>query len=629
MRRALTTWLLLAIPAAGGAFELQLEGWRASIEPSTLEVRATLAGEREAVRVAEAIARPYEISALEVSTTRATWRLAEPGIAVTFAADGPRLVARFEAGGDAQLAWPTTDDARFTALIYPEGEGLYVPFDDAVWRRCLAGHCAGLSGGMSMPFWSYRFDSAKGETRTLTLAARHELRAELCLEEHANRLTAALKRQFHPRDGNAPLEIEIWFGGGSPISPALEFRDRLRAAGSFKTLAQKIRDNPQIGRLAGATHMYVWGDGRKPEFIADLVKAGVRRAWVGYDQDEFTGQILAGREFVEAAKAAGFLVGPYDTFNNAQDPTSGDAVSRWPGKLYPEGCIVNRDGKRRAGFAGRGCELSAEALARAEATLKPLETRVTNMLRDGANSYFLDVDAFGELHDDYSPAHPMTVYQDQKHRLARLQYLRDRKVVLGSEDGVAWSLPWIDFAHGAFATRNGILWRERKSFGKWWPPDRPGIFFNAVEPSAEFRASKFDAAFRLPLYETVFHDAVVATDRWDVPMGQFPSQAKTRQLLELLYGVPSIWAMDRKMLREWRATITPLVEFFQPLHERIATLPLTSFEWLTPDRRVQRTRFGEEVRLTANFGAAPHEGLPAGCIEAAWRGGETHRFCPK
>ena len=104
---------------------------------------------------------------------------------------------------------------------------------------------------------------------------------------------------------------------------------------------------------------------------------------------------------------------------------------------------MNRDGKRRTGFAGRGCELSSEAFARAEATLKPLETRVAKQLRDGANSYFLDVDAFGELHDDYSPAHPMTVYQDQKHRLTRLRYLRDRKVVLGSEDGVAWSVPWI------------------------------------------------------------------------------------------------------------------------------------------------------------------------------------------
>jgi hypothetical protein len=482
---------------------------------------------------------------------------------------------------------------------------------------------------MSMPFWSFSLaPSEKGGARTLTYFVRTELRSELCLEDVSGRLSAGLTRAFQRRDGAEPLEIEIWFGGGSPIAPALEYRERLRAAGGWRSLAQKISDNPEIAKLAGAVHVYVWGDGRRPEFVADLVKAGARRAWLGYDQDEYSQQLQAGRVYVDAAKAAGFLVGPYDTFNNGQDPSTGDAVSRWPGKLYPEGCIVNRDGKPRTGFAGRGCELSSEAFARAEPVLKPLETRVARQLRDGANSYFLDVDAFGELHDDFSPAHPMTVFQDRAHRRARLQYLRDRKVVLGSEDGVAWSVPLIDFAHGAFSTRNKVLWAERKSFGKWWPPDRPGIFFNAVEPSAEFRASKFAPAFRLPLYEAAFHDAVVATDRWDVPMGQFPSQAATRQLLELLYGVPSMWVMDKRLLREWQPTLTPLLAFFRPLHERIATLPLTSFEWLTPDRLVQRTRFGDEVRLTANFGASPFDGLAPGCIEAAWRGGAAERFCP-
>lgn len=622
--------LALAVPVAGWAFELELEGWRASIDPTTLEVRATLEGERDSLGVAAASVAAFKTADLQVSRKRATWRLVEPDISVTFTADGPRLVALFQSGADTQLAWPLSDDPRFTALVLPEGEGLYVPFDDADWRRRMSGNCAGLSGGMSMPFWSYvlKAGAPQGGARTLTYFARTEIRSELCLKDQSGRITSTLTRDFQRRDGNEPLEIEIWFGDGSPISPALEYRERLRAKGGWKSLADKIRDNPEIAKLAGATHMYVWGDGRKPEFIAELVKAGARRAWVGYDQDEFSGQTQAGREYVDAAKAAGFLVGPYDTFNNGQDPATGDAVSRWPGRLYPDGCIVNRDGKPRTGFAGRGCELSSEAFARAEPTLRPLSTRVTKQLGDGANSYFLDVDAFGELHDDFSTAHPMTRFQDRTHRLTRLQYLRDRKVVLGSEDGVAWSVPLIDFAHGAFSTRNGVLWAERKTFGKWWPPDRPGIFFNAVEPSAEFRASKFSPAFRLPLYEAAFHDAVVATDRWDVPMAQFPSQAATRQLLELLYGVPSIWVMDRKLLREWQPSLTSLLAFFQPLHEQIATLPLTSFEWLTTDRLVQRTQFGDAVTITANFGARPFEGLPTGCIEAVRRGKAAERFCP-
>jgi len=623
----LTLALALACARNSSAVGLELDGWRASIDPATLEVKATVAGDREPLQVAAGIGKSHQVANLAQSATRVSWTLPDLGLTIVFSAQGGRLVARFNASGDAKLAWPSTDDPRLAALILPEGEGLYVPFADAAWVRRMSGGCAGLSGGLSMPFWSFRVGTA-ADSRTLTYFARTDLRSELCLEEHAGRLAATVTREFQRRDGDQPYEVEIWFGGASPIAPALEYRERLREAGALHTLEQKARANPEVAKLAGATHMYVWGDGRKPAFIADLVAAGARRAWIGYDQDEYSRQSQAGQDFVAAAKAAGFLVGPYEAYSNAQDPASGDALSRWPGKLYPEGCIVDRDGKSHAGFASRGCELSSEALAKAEPMLRPLAARIDKQLRDGVNSYFVDVDAFGELFDDYSPAHPMTVFRDRENRMHRLQVARDRKVVLGSEEGVAWSLPLIDFAHGAFSVRNNVLWKERRSFGAWWPPDRPAIFFNAVEPSAEFRASKFDPAFRLPLYEAAFHDAVVATDRWDVPMAQFPSQAATRQLLEQLYGVPSMWVMDRRLLAEWRASLTPLLAFFQPLHERIATLPLTSFEWLTADRRVQRTRFSDEVTLTANFGSTAFDRLNPGCVEARWRDTRTDTFCP-
>ncbi|HET9863909.1 MAG TPA: glycoside hydrolase [Steroidobacteraceae bacterium] len=616
---------LAAVLLAGQcrALDLQLDGWRATLDPATLAVSASLTNQPDSGAIVIAAAgEPHQVAALEHGAHHASWRLTDIGVNVSFESDGRRLVARFIAKRDLKLAWPSTGDARFTALILPEGEGLYVPFTAAAWRRRLAGDCEKLSGVLSMPFWSF----TTGD-RTLTYFVRSELRSELCLAERDGRVDAALTHDFQRRDGDRVHEIEIWFGGASPIAPALEYRERLRAAGGWRSLADKIRDNPEVAKLAGATHFYVWGDGRKPQFVGDLVAAGARRAWIGYDQDEFSGQVLAGADFVAAAKAAGFLVGPYDSFANAQDPATGDAVSRWPGKLYPEGCIIRRDGKPRRGFANRGCELSSEALVRAEPALRPLAARLDRQLRDGANSYFLDVDAFGELWDDYAPMHPMTVFRDRANRLQRLAMARARRVVLGSEQGTAWSVALIDFAHGAFSVRNEVLWAERKSFGRWWPPDRPGIFFNPVEPSAEFRASKFDPAFRLPLYEAAFHDVLVATDRWDLPMAQFPSQAATRQLLELLYGVPSIWAMDRRLLAQWRASLVPLLAFFQPLHERIATLPLTSFEWLTSDRLVQRTRFGEQVTLTANFAVAEFEGLPSRCIRAV-DGKDERTFCP-
>ena len=43
--------------------------------------------------------------------------------------------------------------------------------------------------------------------------------------------------------------------------------------------------------------------------------------------------------------------------------------------------------------------------------------------------------------------------------------------------------------------------------------------------------------------------------------------------------------------------------FFSPLHRELGLLPMTDFAWLTLDRMVQRTVFGDEVEMVANFGA--------------------------
>ena len=177
--------------------------------------------------------------------------------------------------------------------------------------------------------------------------------------------------------------------------------------------------------------------------------------------------------------------------------------------------------------------------------------------------------------------------------------------------------------------QNAFLWAKKREFGTWWPPARPRIFFQPVDPGTEFASAKYDPAYRLPLYEAAFHSSVVATDRWDVPMTKFPTLARKRQMLELLYGVPSIWAMDRRQFQESRGMLTKLAQFFEPIHRLIGTLPLDSLEWLTPDRLVQRTNFGNEVVLTANFGSAVFADVKPGCVQARIiRAREVRTLCP-
>ena len=76
------------------------------------------------------------------------------------------------------------------------------------------------------------------------------------------------------------------------------------------------------------------------------------------------------------------------------------------------------------------------------------------------------------------------------------------------------------------------------------------------------------------------------------------------ELLELLYQVPPLYHLNLQEFQKRKGQIQRHYAFFSPLHRETALLPLTRFQWLTPDRMVQRTTFGEQLELVANFGTA-------------------------
>ena len=248
-----------------------------------------------------------------------------------------------------------------------------------------------------------------------------------------------------------------------------------------------------------------------------------------------------------------------------------------------------------------------------------VEQRVTALMHEfRCNSWFIDCDAAGELYDDYSPRHPATQLADMAARLARMAWIRDTfTAVIGSEGGSAYAAGTIHFAHGMMTPVIG--WgdpalSERSSpyyLGGYYPADAPAVFFAQVAMKEEHRRIYADPRFRLPLYETVFHDAVVATHQWGYGSLKFADPGRTRELLELLYGVPPLYHLNRDEWARRRPLITAHYAFFSPLHRRLGLLPMSDFQWLSADHMLQRTVFGDGTELIANFSADPaaHDGV--------------------
>jgi hypothetical protein len=594
----------------------------------TIFARSGAAGKEILIAAAE---KTYPVRDLDIGKEALRWTIPDLEMDVEVIAEKNRIHVRIHATREMKFTWPVSGrDSAMKAIIYPDGEGLYIPLDDSFWLgRFDEGYCRNTHGGLAMPFWSYH----TGE-RTVSYLAVSDLQTELCFSNDGGRLSTYTVHDFRERDGLPDYEILIWTGDDSPVGPAREYKDWLKERSQYVSMDEKIGTNPEAAKLLGATHAYLYGDGRTSEFLEELRELGFDRFWLGYDQNPRTDPHRVGKEFISEAKKLGFLVGPYDSFENIQDPNNADAPnSRWDSELYRTGCVTNADGKRRTGFAGRGCELSSEALERAEPTKRYIENRVKKFVSTGINSYFLDVDGYGELFDDYSPDHPMTPHKDRLNRLKRMRYIsQDQKMVLGSESVVSWAAPVVHFSHGTLSVHNDILWplmRERKKFGGWWPQERPAIFFRPVEVESEFAKAKYDPTYRLPLYQAAFHESVVTTDRWELSPVKFPQLVQTRALIELLYNVPSIWSLDLRQLKQNAERLAAHHRFFSAIHRRVGAKPLTDFRWLTADRKVQQTRFGNTITLTANFSASNYQGIPPMCIQATWQTeGRKDVYCP-
>jgi HEAT repeat protein len=138
--------------------------------------------------------------------------------------------------------------------------------------------------------------------------------------------------------------------------------------------------------------------------------------------------------------------------------------------------------------------------------------------------------------------------------------------------------------------------------GRHTPADEPPIFFKRVPLKERYAYLIFDPRFRLPLYETALHDSVLATTHYARASLKFTNVAETMALTEMLYQVAPMYHLNVRTLESIMPEILPHIEAFEKTHTYSYQYALEDFAFLTPERDVQRTRFGS-LELIANFRA--------------------------
>ncbi len=578
-----------------------------------------------------------EPSSIAITATSASWAYPEAGIAVAFdkTNGGESVHATFSTERTTSLTWPVSSRNESVGSIeYSNGNGQSIPVRDSFWNSAesgLPGKTLEVAGNLTMPVWGVTGASPCVGAAFFTPT---DIGTTLAFDSHDGALSVAAAHSFDRAEDTAAYTVVLTPTNGSPTASAYPYRSYLIAHGLLKTLEEKIASNPETRKLVGAFHAYVAGDGRSVGAIDALKALGISRMWLGYDADGNP----PGADFVTAANQANFLVGPYDTWANAQDPTTADTpASRWPGSLWPDGCVGKSDGTPVLGFGKRGCYLSSRALDEAQQANRVLSLRVADFTSNGATSYFLDVDAVGQLFRDFSPAHPQTAAHDRDRRLARMtklaagEFSGGRRLVVGSETAAAWSNGPLAYSHGSSTAISDALWvaqGDKKTWGGFFPKERPAVFFKPVTLSADLSKAMFSPKYQVPLYETVLHDSVVSTDRWELGYEKFPELKRDRALTAMLNNTPLNFVLDKSAIHEHGAELSRLNGFFEKLQSAAGTAPMTNFTTYGSDRSVQQSEFGTgALRVTANFGTEPWDSLQPGCVRADIPGSSRRELC--
>lgn len=349
-----------------------------------------------------------------------------------------------------------------------------------------------------------------------------------------------------------------------------------------------------------------WNNEGTVDLIKDMKDSGIENAWIGLDSWE---NAFYKPELVETAVEEGYLIGPYDSYHSIHEPNNEEWLTAKfdDNSLYEKATIVDKGGKKESGFQNVGRKLNPTL------SLTSVKKRVKEISSNDIkfNSWFIDCDATGEIYDDYSVENRTTKQEDLKSRLERMAYIRDEmNMVIGSEGGNDFAASTIAFAHGieleTFSWMDEDMSRNKESeyyLGRYFSATGgvPEKFGKTVPIKEKFKTLFLDMSYQVPLFKLVYNDSIITSYHWDWSTLKIKDEVSSRMIREILYNVPPMYHLDSNIWEENKEIIIAHNKIWSDFSKTAIQNEMTDFNFLTEDRLVQTTSYGENLKTVANF----------------------------
>jgi hypothetical protein len=518
-----------------------------------------------------------------------------------------------------QLDWPTALDAReVDYTLLPNGKGNLLPRDwpkeyfpirkitdgkiDPSDHTVLQSH---VIESWSMSWWGFQ----KGKSAMMVIVETPD-DAAYQFEHHAGGPTVIGPRWL-PTLGKLGYMRSVrmcFFEEGNYVTLCKRYRRYVQGTGLFVSLKEKITRTPGLADVIGAPQTRVGilrnmspdsdrYDKNNPtnnyslttfderaKQLRELKASGVDRtlviisAWphLGYDRQhpdplpppEAAGGWVGMKRLADTCKELGYPFMFHDQYRDYYaDAPSYDAqfaIHEEDESLPAKAAFGSRFGDWKEGRIPwmRHWDGGKQTYLNARFQAGHLRKNYALLFEHGVRPQGIYIDVIGYVppDEDFNPEHPTTRSDAMRGQIVLLNWSRHNLGITATEAGADWVIPYVDIVN------------QSGSVGKTVP---------------------------LPLYQLVFHDAVMTS------YGTRSTGGERNLLLGILCaGVPEL------SVNNTSPESLTLIKKMAALHKRVGLLEMTNHQFLDPERKRERTAFADGTTVTVDWDAKTVEIKP-------------------
>lgn len=502
------------------------------------------------------------------------------------------------------LAFKAPDKTHF--LLYTDGEGLLLPINDQEYPvgNGISYYCG---GGLSMA-WMGVVDSEieAGYMAVLETpydAALRTLRIDGLV---------TFSPVWLPSMGVFGYERKVsyhFFDKGGYVAQCKVYRDYIWNKNKVISLKKKRERFPSLDKMVGGIHIYLWDKARDAEFAKELKASGIERALFLWDANHVP---YPEKNFDQQLKNLGYATGGYELFTDLKlrdtaffetDPIGPTRFAHavYPGK-FNQLAARRSDGKTYFNqFGHTTCP---------EAIRPEIYRKIENKLKEYSHeTFFLDVYQANGIFECYSEDHPLTREQFAEAVVKNHRIIEDKyNQYLGGEWGSEYVNAHVAYVHGMMTLQrtwwgSGIEKRGTIYYtGDWKSNPRPTQMVGTRVANDKYLKYSINEFTRLPLYELVYHDAVVTSWRWEDGNHHTPEIWWKKDLFNMLYGSAPLWNIDKERWEEYRFTFIDSYKKISPWLHQVGYEELISHRFVTEDHKIQESVFSSGKKIMVNFG---------------------------